>query len=105
MMFPATVVQAKLIFHELGAILPWAESQEKQPRGPGGMLVSLPAPPGSPRSIHCFLPLLFLVSAKPELESTVEKETQELAAQLLKCWVLGWALGSAHCKDWSQVQC
>lgn len=48
MMFPATVVQDKVIFHELGAILPWADSQEKQLRGPGGMLTSLPAPRYSP---------------------------------------------------------
>jgi len=51
MMFPATVVQAKVIFHELGTVLPWADSQAKQLRGPEGTFASLPA---------CRSPLLYL---------------------------------------------
>lgn len=59
MMFPATVVQAKVIFHELGTILPWADSQKKQWRGPGGTLVPLLAPLGSPALFITFF--LFFV--------------------------------------------
>lgn len=78
MMFPATVVQAKVIFHELGAVLPWAESQEKQRRGPGGTLMSLPALPGSP----ALFTTVFSFSAKPELDSTTENEMWELTGSL-----------------------
>lgn len=90
MMFPASVVQAKLIFHELGAILPWADSQEKQPWGPGGTLASA-------------LPALFitLVSFRFLQNQSLNPPWQKsygssCAAQLLKCWIFGQALSSAH---------
>lgn len=103
MMFPATVVQAKVIFHELGAVLPWADIQEKQLRGLGGNAHVSAHPTRVPRSIHHFI--LFLFSAKTELESTMEKETWEfMCSSAFKMLTVGSGSWSAHTRYWSQVQ-